>query len=435
MAASSSGTSALTTTTSPSKSAGSASTACSTARPVPGTSSWSTMTAPGVRLDDARRRGRARAARRRRGARARARRRSSSTCWISGRPAERGAAPWRRGLHARALACGEDDDGEAAFGHGAPRGGGVRAISGDPPTASQEARVGLACPVRQGGSDERRPVEGETSAAGGAHDGGGAADRDGVLEQGDDEVGQPGLLDEGLAAEVAARSCRRRRPRRRPARPARRGRRGGRWCPSRSRRRHRRRRDRRSRRPRCGWASRAACRRRARPRPAATNTARPIDERNTAHSCQLPVRVRLSRLRARRRERRGRAGAGEDAEQGGTGERGERGGRHGRRLPRAAAAGPDRTPGPAPPAALRSSARRLRHQDSNLDLTAPKAVVLPLHHGGPRSRAGRFCQTRRACRGRCPGRGRVAATRPRHGCPLGRRRARGDGRRGAMMRR
>ena len=26
----------------------------------------------------------------------------------------------------------------------------------------------------------------------------------------------------------------------------------------------------------------------------------------------------------------------------------------------------------------------LRRQDSNLDLTAPKAVVLPLHHGGPR---------------------------------------------------
>ena len=26
----------------------------------------------------------------------------------------------------------------------------------------------------------------------------------------------------------------------------------------------------------------------------------------------------------------------------------------------------------------------LRHQDSNLVLTAPKAVVLPLHHGGPR---------------------------------------------------
>src|SRR3954452_3382613 len=25
----------------------------------------------------------------------------------------------------------------------------------------------------------------------------------------------------------------------------------------------------------------------------------------------------------------------------------------------------------------------LRRQDSNLDLTAPKAVVLPLHHGGP----------------------------------------------------
>src|SRR3954451_24715191 len=26
----------------------------------------------------------------------------------------------------------------------------------------------------------------------------------------------------------------------------------------------------------------------------------------------------------------------------------------------------------------------LRRQDSNLGLTAPKAVVLPLHHGGPR---------------------------------------------------
>src|SRR5699024_2859188 len=28
----------------------------------------------------------------------------------------------------------------------------------------------------------------------------------------------------------------------------------------------------------------------------------------------------------------------------------------------------------------------LRHQDSNLDLTAPKAVVLPLHHGGSAAR-------------------------------------------------
>ena len=28
----------------------------------------------------------------------------------------------------------------------------------------------------------------------------------------------------------------------------------------------------------------------------------------------------------------------------------------------------------------------LRLQDSNLDLTAPKAVVLPLHQGGPRCR-------------------------------------------------
>jgi DNA-binding MarR family transcriptional regulator len=28
----------------------------------------------------------------------------------------------------------------------------------------------------------------------------------------------------------------------------------------------------------------------------------------------------------------------------------------------------------------------LRRQDSNLNLTAPKAVVLPLHHGGPRSK-------------------------------------------------
>src|SRR5690606_34014229 len=40
-------------------------------------------------------------------------------------------------------------------------------------------------------------------------------------------------------------------------------------------------------------------------------------------------------------------------------------------------------------AALRdcSSVDRLRPQDSNLDLTAPKAVVLPLHQGGPRRKA------------------------------------------------
>ena len=41
----------------------------------------------------------------------------------------------------------------------------------------------------------------------------------------------------------------------------------------------------------------------------------------------------------------------------------------------------------------------LRHQDSNLDLTAPKAVVLPLHHGGPLrtddSERPTVCQTRR----------------------------------------
>lgn len=30
------------------------------------------------------------------------------------------------------------------------------------------------------------------------------------------------------------------------------------------------------------------------------------------------------------------------------------------------------------------NASKLRPQDSNLDLTAPKAVVLPLHQGGPR---------------------------------------------------
>ena len=43
----------------------------------------------------------------------------------------------------------------------------------------------------------------------------------------------------------------------------------------------------------------------------------------------------------------------------------------------------------------------LRRQDSNLDLTAPKAVVLPLHHGGPRPSRAReaarqVCQTGRA---------------------------------------
>ncbi|MCU1534270.1 MAG: hypothetical protein JWR53_751 [Glaciihabitans sp.] len=36
----------------------------------------------------------------------------------------------------------------------------------------------------------------------------------------------------------------------------------------------------------------------------------------------------------------------------------------------------------------------LRLQDSNLDLTAPKAVVLPLHQGGPRNRAPQVCQMR-----------------------------------------
>lgn len=44
----------------------------------------------------------------------------------------------------------------------------------------------------------------------------------------------------------------------------------------------------------------------------------------------------------------------------------------------------------------RSVRRTLRPQDSNLDLTAPKAVVLPLHQGG--SRAGRappVCQSAR----------------------------------------
>ncbi len=40
----------------------------------------------------------------------------------------------------------------------------------------------------------------------------------------------------------------------------------------------------------------------------------------------------------------------------------------------------------------------LRRQDSNLDLTAPKAVVLPLHYGGPRrsgvpGAARQVCQT------------------------------------------
>ncbi|VXB91658.1 hypothetical protein PLANTIT3_60613 [Plantibacter sp. T3] len=38
--------------------------------------------------------------------------------------------------------------------------------------------------------------------------------------------------------------------------------------------------------------------------------------------------------------------------------------------------------------------RSLRHQDSNLDRTAPKAAVLPLHYGGPpreTAERGQFC--------------------------------------------
>ena len=57
----------------------------------------------------------------------------------------------------------------------------------------------------------------------------------------------------------------------------------------------------------------------------------------------------------------------------------------------------------------------LRRQDSNLDLTAPKAVVLPLHHGGPRRpRAGaarQVCQ-RPSPSQRSPWRTRAGADRP-----------------------
>ena len=43
-----------------------------------------------------------------------------------------------------------------------------------------------------------------------------------------------------------------------------------------------------------------------------------------------------------------------------------------------------RVPWPAASTMMASFWSMLRHQDSNLVLTAPKAVVLPLHHGGPR---------------------------------------------------
>src|SRR5688572_28269755 len=43
-----------------------------------------------------------------------------------------------------------------------------------------------------------------------------------------------------------------------------------------------------------------------------------------------------------------------------------------------------RVPCPAASTMIARLLSMLRRQDSNLDLTAPKAVVLPLHHGGPR---------------------------------------------------
>ena len=59
-----------------------------------------------------------------------------------------------------------------------------------------------------------------------------------------------------------------------------------------------------------------------------------------------------------------------------------------------------RVPWPAASTMMASFWSMLRHQDSNLVLTAPKAVVLPLHHGGPRGTRDPerppVCQTRRA---------------------------------------
>ena len=111
MSPSSSGTSPLSTSTSPSKPASAAS-ASSTARPVPGMSSWSTTIAVGRRVEDGRGDQVALVAHHHDDARGRERVRGVEHV-PDQRPAADAVQHLRQGgLHPGALARGEDDDGE-----------------------------------------------------------------------------------------------------------------------------------------------------------------------------------------------------------------------------------------------------------------------------------------------------------------------------------